>query len=293
MPRMAHIDDVPAGVTGAGQDFDYTDPPTLADVVLVNAPLDPSHANVGLNAAAYDAFIAAEISAGRAWDSADHGQINLQDPEHDLILPIPFEDALAFYNYGRVTINGRKWYVFYTPRYKNKTSTLFVADIDEFPSFSWSLGYSKIERGHVAVAASQSDTYGDRYLTAPEPIDAPPVNGLLGADVGGSDPSDWTVLVISANDLRGTGSSTPFWSTHVNAAQIANAADLASSATIDSSAHVQVDIPNAEYPWANGTIGDGPNVMVPFVQPSPGSTIDGVAAGGGVYLFTPPDSPNT
>lgn len=286
MPHMAHIDDVPAGVAGAGQDFDYTDPPTLADVVLVNAPLDPSHTNVGLNRAAYDAFIQAEIDAGRAWNSADHGQVNLLDPEHDLILPIPFEDALTFYNYGRVTINGRPWYIFYTPIFLNKESTRFRADIDEFPSFSWSLGYSLVKRGHIAVAASQGDTYGDQYLTAPEPIDAPPVNGLLGSDIGGSTPSGWTVLVISANDLRGTGGGTPFWAQHVNAAQIANAADLASSATIDSSATVQVPISNAEYPWTNGSIGDGPDVMVPVVQPSPGSTIDGVAAGGGVYLFT-------
>jgi len=240
-----HIDDVPASVTAAGQSFDYVDPPRFASVVLVNAPLDPDHANIGLDRAAYDTFIDTEVVAGRALVLDD---VNLQNPEHDLDVEVEYETASTFYNYGRVIIGGRRWYVFYTPTYKTKTVTRFVADIDEVASYDWSLGYSRIERGHVAVAASQSDTYGDQYLTAPEPVDAPPIQGELSASLLGSAPTGWTVLVVCANDLRG-GTGLPFFDQHVEHDLIASAAGLASSATIDSAGNIQAYIPDAKYPW--------------------------------------------
>lgn len=277
------IDDVPNGVTDAGQDFDYVDPPRLASVVLVNAPLDPDHVNVGLNRATYDTFIDAEVTAGRALVL---DAVNLQNPEHDLEVEVEYETAATFYNYGRVTIGSRKWYVFYTPTYHNKTVTRFVADIDEFPSYDWTLGYTQIDRGHVAVAASQNDTYGAQYLTAPEPIQAEPVRGVASATLLGSVPSAWTVLVVSANDLRGDGSGVPFFDSHVQSTEIGGAADLASSATVDSDAHVLYTVPDALYPWDTDPGTGTPNVYVPIVTASPGSTIDGVNAGGGVYLFT-------
>lgn len=252
---MAHIDDVPEEVTPAGQEFDYSDSTPLAKVELVNAPLDPDHQNIGVNRAAYDLFIDTEIAAGRAYVQES---VNLINPEHDLVLPIAYAPDGMFYNYGRVTIQGRRWYVFYTPTYQNKTNTRFVADLDEVASFDWTLGYSMIERGHVAVAASQNDTYGDQYLTAPEPILADPVRGIFSADLLGTTPGGWTVLVTSANDLRGHTGAKPFWERHVRADEISGAAGLASSATITHDGIVQQAIPDASYPWdANGSGGGG------------------------------------
>lgn len=283
---MANINDAPTAVTSAGQAFGYTTPPEprLASIVLVNAPLDPDHSNIGANQTAYDAFIAAEIAAGRAYVETD---LNIQSPDADLELPIEYETALTFYNYGRLTIGGRAWYVFYTPEYKNKTVTIFRADIDEIPSFEWSLGYSMIERGHIAVAASQNDTYGNRYLTAPEPIEAPPVQGILGAEILGA--SGWVVIVTSVNDLRGNGSATPFFVQHAFQTDIGTAALFASQATATKAGAIQSYIAGADYPWHVGdsTTSTGFGLYVPEVTPSPLSTIDGVAAGGGAYLFTP------
>lgn len=263
LPGMAHINDVPTRVTGAGLGYSYTDPPELATIALVNAPLDPDHTNIGVNRAAYDTFINGEVTADRAY-VADDAQI--LNPEFDLVLPIPYETAVEFYNYGRLTIAGRDWYVFYTAQYLNKTSTKFVADIDEVASYDWTLGYSQIERGHVAVAASQADTYGSQYLTAPEPIEAPAARGVLSASLLGSAPDDWTVLVVSANDLRGEA-DIPFWDRHVNADLIASAANLATIATIDRAAHIQTEVPEASYPWAVGgsgaPIGTPTNGFVP------------------------------
>jgi hypothetical protein len=290
---MAHIDDVPAGVTGAGQDFDYVAPPLLADVVLVNAPLDPSHANVGLNRDAYDTFIEAEIDAGRAWNSADHGQIQMLDPEHDLVLPIKFEDALTFYNYGRVTINDRAWYVFYSPRYLNKTSTRFVADIDEFPSFSWSLGYSHVQRSHYAVAASAA---GDiSYCLEPEPV---PASQLVGYSGYNHDPlGTAAVLVISTVDLR-ADAFVPVDN---------DVADTASSFVTDTFASGTVDAPQPvgapqpfPYVFGNDTYEDpfyypyaaspglstGNQMYRPFVTGATPSLVDGIAAEGGAFVYS-------
>lgn len=281
---MANIDDVPAAVPDAGQSFDYVNPPRFATLVLVDSPLDPDHSNIGVNPAAYDAFIDGEVAAGRAL-VVDN--VNLVSPEDDLRIQVEYETTGQFFNYGRLTIGTRKWYVFYTPEYLNKSVTLYRADIDEVASYDWSLGYSIIERGHVAVAASQSDTYGSQYLTAPEPIDAPPVQGVLTQSLLASTPSAWTVLVISANDLRGSG-GLRFFELHSQADKIMTADQTASAATITHDGVVQITVPPASYPWTEGgSGGDNPEVAIPFVTPSPVSTIDGVAAGGGVYLFTP------
>lgn len=246
------IDTAPEAVTPAGQAFEYTSPPepNKQTIVLVNAPLDPDHSNVVRTPAAMDAFIDTELTAGRAFTRND---LNIQDPSHDVDLPIIYQDALHYFNYGRLTIGERNWYVFYSPRYLNVNNTRFVADIDEWLSYDWQLGYSMIERGHIAVAASQDDTYGNQYLTAPEPIDAPPVRGVLDAAILGSAPSAWTVLVISANDLRGTGTSTPFHELHRLNDEIESAANLGSAATIDSSGTVQTVIPQSDYPWSTGS----------------------------------------
>lgn len=283
---MGQIDEVPAAVTGAGQSHDYPNPPVLASVVLVNIPLDPDHVNIGLNRSAYDTYIADEIAAGRSFSFT----VNMLDPEHDLKIPLAYKDAVP-YNYGRLLIGGRYWYVFYTAEYMNATSTRMVATLDEWPSFdNWSLGYSTIERGHVGVAVSQGDTYGDLYCTTPEPLEAPPVRGVYTDGALPNTLGDYSILVISANDLRGNGTATPFHQHHVNEANIGVASILASSATADHTGANQYTIPQANYPWL-GTVGGGfpPtfNLYVPNVTPSQASTIDGIPAGGGAYVFSP------
>ena len=74
------------------------------------------------------------------------------------------------------------------------------------------------------------------------------MRGILSQGILGSTPSGWTVLVISANDLRG-GTGFPFFDKHVKADQINEASGLASSATVDSDGVVQFQIPDATYPW--------------------------------------------
>jgi len=253
------VNSVPEGVTQAGLSHDYPNPPALVTIDMVNVALDPDHQNVGINRTAYDAYIDAQIAAtpdpttpgGVAWSM--QAQL-FNDPEYSPTFQIDYDTAVRLYNYGRITFEGgRRWYVFYTPVFVNPSATRFRADIDEFPSFDWALGYSMIERGHIAVAASQDDTYGDQYLTAPEPIEAPPARGVLNHAMLGSHPDDWTVLVVSANDLRGGTGPTPFWELDRLNDQIVAAANLGSAATIDSSGMVQTEIPVATYPWSSGT----------------------------------------
>jgi hypothetical protein len=269
---MPFIDDAPEAVTPAGQAFDYVDPPVFATITLVNAPLDPDHSNIGVNPAAYGEFIDAEIAAGRAFGPVT---VNVQNPDHDIQLEVAYEEAVAYYNYGRLVIDGRAWYIFYTPEYLNKQVTRFVADIDEVASYSWTLGYSPVVRGHIAVAASVNDTYGDQYLTAPEPLSAEPVRGILSADILGSAPDAWTVLVVAVNDLKGDqrpGSTFAYFDKHVDADLIESAARLASAATIDSAGTVQATIATATYPWnASGTVQAG----LPLGTPTNGYVPDG------------------
>lgn len=253
-------------------------------VVLVTTRLDREYLNMALNAASVDAFIAAEIAAGNALVES----VERWNPWSDLQLEVPLAQGVN-YNYARFTLGGRNWYAFITGSYLNLTDTHFTVEPDAWVTYDASVGYSMVTRGHVAVAASQNDTYGDLFCTAPEPILAEPVRGILSADILGSAPAGWTVLVISANDLRGGASSpSPFWGQHIRAADIASANNMASAATITHDAIVQFTIPAAIYPWdANSGLGSAPAVAVPLVIPSPVSTIDGVSAGGGAYLFTP------
>ncbi len=284
---MAHIDEPPADVTSAGQGKDYTGAFDKATIVLVNAPLDPEHRHVGINRGEYDAYIADEIANGRARIFTDQ---NYQDPYRDMGLEIGLSEA-SKYNYARVTVRGRSWYMFCTPRMGNLTVTAFRTTLDEWPTFDWQLGYSPIERGHVAVAASQSDTYGDQYLTVPEPIDAPAVRGAQLATAFTSGFDEYVVIVIAANDLRGNGTTWPYFEHHVNEAAIKRAHLDATDATTSSGSSggtPQVTIGAADYPWKGpATSGGAFDLFVPNVAPSPASTIDGVPAGGGVYLFTP------
>lgn len=286
---MANIDDVPEAVPNAGQGFNYPDPPRFALIELVNAPLDPDHVNIGANRVAYDTFIDAEIAAGRALVLRD---VNLQNPAHDLSVEIEYETALIFYNYGRVTIGNRRWYVFYTPRYLNKSVTIFEADIDEVPSYDWALGYSLIERGHVAVAASSG---GDTsYCLEPEPYTP---GALIGYAAYQVDPLGVAaVLVISTTDLT----ADPFVEVD------ADSANTATDFITDTQVTGEIDAPQPvgdpqpfSYAIGNGTYDDlfyypyaaspglsaGNTMYRPAVTGASPSSVDGVPAEGGAYLY--------
>lgn len=250
MVDIADIPDFP-GQPGQKPEPGTPTPETPIGITLVTAPLDREYVNIATGSAAVDAYIAAEIVAGRA------RQVTVErwSPWSPLQIEIGYGSG-AGYNYGRFEIDGRSWYAFLDADYLNLATTLYTPTVDAWTTYGPTIGYSMIERGHVAVAASQGDTYGDQYLTAPEPIEAPPVDGILAADILGSHPSDWTVVVISANDLRGAPGGN-FFAPHVNALQIAQAADVASSATVDSSGTVQQTIPDAIYPWTDGVLTTG------------------------------------
>lgn len=271
---MVDLNDIPDFPGMPGQRPTPGDPPSVSPiaVVLVTAPLDSEGMATPLNAAAVDAFIAAEIAAGgtRAYSTT----VERWAPWSSLDVSLGFAVA-SKYNYGRFVVGGKSFYAYVSVDYQNLTTSTLTPTPDDWTTYAPSIGYSTVVRSHVAIAASLSDTYGDQYLTAPEPIDAPPVRGVLSADLLSSLPSNWTVLVVSANDLRG-GTGNPFWDRHVEADLIAGAANLASSATVDSSGTVQAVIPSAQYPWAVG--GSGVPDVVDTISPAhtitnPGGTI--------------------
>lgn len=282
---MGRIDDIPLGVTPAGQSFDYPNPPdSIPHVVFVSGNFGPDHEQAAVGHVPYDTFIDAEIAANRA---VSFDLIDL-DPTEPMRVPLSLS-AMLPYNYFRLGIAGYNYYGFCSAKYGTKTVTIMQTRLDPFAMFDWQLGFSMIDRGHVGVATSQGDTYGNLYCTAPEPIEAPPVVGVRSATALSNDISDYTVMVISANDLTGNGSGTPFFQHHFDEFDIGQAAGFATSATADTATGApQITVAEAEYPWLGASGGGGTfQLYVPDVTPAPAATIDGVAAGGGVYLFTP------
>lgn len=162
---MARVTTIPDSVTNAGQLKDYTGMGPVP-FVLVNAPLDSEYRNIARDRGVVDSFIAQEVSAGRAFtDSVDRW-----NPYSDLLAEIPIGAASKF-NYARFQLpNGDYWYSFVSASYKNLTVSAFAVKTDAWTTFNLRLGSSHVVRGHYAVAASQNDTYGDQWLTEPEPI---------------------------------------------------------------------------------------------------------------------------
>lgn len=263
---MVDVDDIPDFPNQPGQRPIPGVPPTVepVQVVLVTSALDPGYRNIALDRDTVDRFIAAEIAASRAFETT----VERWSPWSALQIEIGYA-AGAQFNYARFTIGDRSWYAFLDADYLNLTTTLYTPTGDLWTTYSPTIGYSLVQRGHIAVAASQDDTYGDQYLTAPEPIDAEPVRGVLAADILGSAPGDWTVVVVSANDLRGRSGAKPFWNRHVRGDEIMGASGLASSATVDSAGHVITTIPDASYPWTANTSGGG----------SGGTLVDNISPG--------------
>lgn len=245
---MVDIDDIPdfPGYPGQRPTPGAPTPVTAIPVVLVDAPLDAAGTATPLNSAAVDTFIAAEIAAGRAFETT----VERWSPWSPLDVSLGYA-AASGYNYGRFTVDGRKFYAYVSADYQNLTTSTLIPTPDDWTTYAPTIGYSTVLRGHVAVAASQSDTYGDQYLTTPEPIDAPPVRSVLDAGLLGSSPSAWKVVVVSANDLRGSG-DTPYFAVHILNGNLQDAAGFASDATANSSGDIQVTVPASSYPWVGG-----------------------------------------
>lgn len=300
LPAMAHINDVPDGVTQAGLDFDYTDPPSFIEVVLVNVPIDPDHLNVVRTAAAMDTFIAAQIAAtpdptdpgGAAWTMT----LNLQDPSRDLQVEVAYQDALLYYNYGRLTIGTRNWYVFYSPEALNKNITKFMADIDEWLSYEWTLGYSMIERGHIAVAAAASaPSLAQAWAYCLEPESFSPADLIAYNSFETNPLGDAAVLVVSAVDLR----ANPFVAVDADVVDtmqdiITNPQATGTVVAEDpagGTASFNYVLGNAAYddlfyyPYADSPGLSGGTMRRPFATGASPSMIDGVAAEGGAFVY--------
>jgi len=248
-----NITDIPdfPGLPGQRPTPGTPDTVTPVAVVLVTAPLDAEGTATPINAAAVDAFITAEVSAGRAYTTT----VERWAPWSPLDVALGYGVAVG-YNYGRFTIGGRSFYAYVSAEYQNLTTTTLVPESDDWTTYAPTIGYSTVKRGHVAVAASQSDTYGDQYMTAPEPVDAPPTRSVLDAGILDAALSSWRVVVVCANDLRGDG-ETPYFAPHVSSADIVRAHNFASDATAASGGGVQVEVPAVNYPWLGGAALDG------------------------------------
>jgi len=274
---VVNITDIPdfPGLPGQRPAPGVPDTVTPVSVVLVSAPFDSSGDVTPLNAAAVDAFITAEIAAGRAYVAT----VERWAPWSPLDVQLDYASTVQ-YNYGRFTVGGKKFYAHVTVEYQNLTTTTLNPIPDDWTTYAPRLGYSTIVRGHIAVAASQSDTYGDNYMTAPEPVAATPERSVLSDTILDAAASEWRVVVVSANNLNGSG-ATPFFELHTESANINDAASMASAATRNKAGIVQTTVQSASYPWKTGA-----DTYVPKVTPSKVSTIDGMTTGGGVYVFT-------
>lgn len=297
------IDTVPEGVTAAGQGHDYSNPPAFVTIDLVNIPADPDHQNAGIDQAAYDTFIDAQIAStidptvpgGNAWTIVD--QV-MYDPEYSPKLEIDYDTAVRLYNYGRITFpGGRRWYVFYTPVYLNPNTTLFRADIDEFPSFVWSLGYSQFERGHAAVAASSNaGSLPEAWTFCMEPEPFAPAELISYAGYEHDPLGTAAVLVVSATDLR-AGPFVAVDSDVVDTMQdiITNPQATGTVVANDpagGSASFNYNVGNSGYddlfyyPYAAAAGLGGSAMLRPFATGAGPSMVDGIAAEGGAFVYS-------
>lgn len=197
---MVDLADIPdfdksPGVPLPGQRPKVGDEPTVTPVavVLVSCPLDREYRNVALNAAAVDAYIAAEVVAERAHSTT----VERWNPWSTLQVQLGIT-AASKYNYARMTVDGRSWYGFLDAEYLNLTATQYDVTPDHWTTYGPSIGYSNVVRGHVAVAASAAGDIG--YCLEPEPFTP---GDLIGYASHTPDPLGTPrVLVISTTDLR-------------------------------------------------------------------------------------------
>jgi hypothetical protein len=258
-------------------------------VVLVTAALDREYLNMALNAAAVDAFIAAQVAADLAYSTT----VERWSPWSPLQLEIPLAVA-ARYNYARFSVGGRSWYGFLDADYLNLTTTVYTVTPDAWTTYGPTIGYSTVLRAHVAVAASAAGDIGFCL----EPEDFSP-GALVGYSEYQADPLGTAkVLVISTTDLR----ADPFVA--VDADRADTAADFIPSAETDGDIVAPITIgTDASFHYQVGNTGDGyddpffypyadsaglssGNTMYrPIAVGATPSTVDGIPAEGGAFLY--------
>lgn len=258
-------------------------------VVLVTAGLDKEYRNMALNAAAVDAFIEEEITAGRAL------QVTAErwNPWSHLQLEIAINDAIK-YNYARFTVGDTQWYAFLDPEYLNLTDSLFRVTPDGWVTYGPEVGLSFVTRAHVAVAASAGGNIG--YCLEPE--DFTPAQLVGYADYQEDPLGTPRVLVISTTDLT----ADPFVKVDTDDADTAS--NIIPSA--QTSGDIEVDITGGAtenfaysigssgdgyddlffYPYAESAgLSDGNTMYRPFATGATPSTVDGLPAEGGAFLY--------
>lgn len=286
---MVNLADIPDFPGLPGQRPTYAAPPSVSPiaVVLVTAPLDRNYANVALNAAAVDAFIAAEITASRAYETT----VERWSPWSALSLELDFPTGAKF-NYGRFTIGARSWYAFLDVNYQNLESSTFTPIPDAWTTYGPSIGYSMVKRGHVAVAASASGNIG--FCLEPENF-AP--SDLVGYSAYQADPLGAPrVLVISTTDLTGD----PFVTVDPDVADTATdfvtqpqaTGTIAAPQPVGGDADYSYSIGSNAwddvfyYPYAvNAGLSAGNTMKRPYARGATPSLVDGIPAEGGAFLY--------
>lgn len=280
---MVTINDIPDFPGRPGQTPGPGDPSGVSavSVVLVSTPMDPDGKWTPLNASVVNSYISAEVSAGRAYQ----GSVQKWSPWSDLALPIDFDDAVQ-YNYARITIGGKNFYGFVSAEYLNLTVTSFSIEPDDCATYSYGIGYSMWKFGHVAVAASQNDTYGINYCDAPEPIALESDFGELMASLSSSDLDTMKAIVVSANNL-----TLPYFRSTSHQMLLKGGAhpfeefappEFPDNIILNHLGHTPALEPDPNIRWRD-TSG---NFYIPTVTGASGNSIDGVPQAGDVYTFT-------
>lgn len=298
---MGHIDDLPNDVPQAGKGANVTGV-TTARVELVYCPLDPDYINTAINQDAVNSYIYGEINEGRGLVF----QTNNLDPNAPLKAPLPFVDAMK-YNYARVVYGSKPFYYFLELDYRNQNVTQYTRTMDNCTTWGMRLGPSFLERGHLGVAATVNDEFGDNCLE-PEPI---ATGDLIAADVSSWDAlGDVDIVVISTIGLTPTQ---PFRKAAIGQEpyvripmeEITHNLGRGTDEVKRIRAHVSgnidaglwpfpadpyayeagVNLSAAEVEPMNWPWVDGNDAMIPNAPPVAPSTINGVPVEGGVYVY--------
>jgi hypothetical protein len=276
--------DGPSGSPLPGQRPKVGDPSAVTPlaVVLVACPLDREYRNIALNAAAVDAFIQEEITATRAYATT----VERWSPWSDLQVELPYATATR-YNYARFTVGERSWYGFLDASYLNLDASLYTVTPDVWTTYGPTIGYSTVLRGHVAVAASSG---GDTSYCL-EPEDFSP-GDLIGYASYLADPLGTPrVLVISTTDLRAnpfvpvdsdTGDTTGNPITQTLATGVIDAPDPTGGQTFSYAVGSNSYDDEFYYPYATGA---GSQMQRPRAVGATPSTVDGIGAEGGAFIY--------
>lgn len=239
--------------------------------------MDPDGKWTPLNSGIVNTYITAQINSGDAYQTT----VERWDPWSELSLPLGIT-AASQYNYARMTVNGKSWYAFVSARYLNRTTTVFDVTPDDCVTYSYSIGYSHWNFGHVAVAASQSDTYGTQYCDAPEPLELTPEYGALAASLTAPALSTMKAIIVSSNQLGALPFTVSPFQTQLEQGATLMDEPLIVNEIFDGGTPNPVLYPNPEMWWQNSS----GTFFYPSVFGAPANTINGVAQAGGVWVLT-------